>query len=295
MTPREAGFLLLGSSMGDPERKCLTTAQMRFLARRMAQMEVPGQERELNISDLTALGIGTEQGMRILHLLDEKERLHRYLSRGKRADCVPLTRVTAGYPLRLRQQLGEDSPSVLWAKGELDLLGRRAVSLVGSRELREPNRAFAEEVGRQAALQGYVLISGNARGADRAAQDACLEAGGAVISVVADELERHIGKRRLLYLSEDSFDLPFSAQRALSRNRVIHALGEKTLVAQCTLGLGGTWSGTTHNLRGGWSPVFCFRDGSEAMAQLEMQGAKLVGPAQLGDFAALTGNEIRLF
>lgn len=295
MTPREAGFLLLGSSLGDTGRKCLSTAQLRFLTRRAADMEHPHDDRELSPGDLKALGIGTDQAMRILHLLDEKERLRLYLRRGEKAGCVPLTRVTDGYPLGLRQRLGEESPGVLWAKGDLALLGRRAVALVGSRELGEPNRAFAEEVGRQAALQGYVLISGNARGADRAAQQACLASGGAVISVVADELERHSPGARLLYLSEDSFDLPFSAQRALSRNRVIHAMGEMTMVAQCRLGMGGTWSGTVHNLRGGWSPVFCFRDGSEAVAQLELLGAQLIPAEALADLAALREDDLRLF
>ena len=40
--------------------------------------------------------------------------------------------------------------------------------------MRQENRTFAEEVGRQAALQGLTLVSGNARGADRAAQESCV-------------------------------------------------------------------------------------------------------------------------
>lgn len=295
MTPREEGFLLLGSCLGDPTRKALTTAQLRYLARRMATMEEPEQERELTLSDLLALGYGKEQGKHILCLLEEKERLHRYLIRGQKADCIPLTRVTDGYPLCLRKRIGEDSPSVLWAKGDLQLLQRQGIALVGSRDLLGPNRAFAELAGCQAAQQGYVLISGNARGSDRVAQEACLAAGGAVISVVADELERHRPMERVLYLSEDSFDLPFSAQRALSRNRVIHALGEKTLVAQCTLGMGGTWSGTVYNLRGNLSPVFCFRDGSEAMRQLEGMGAQQIGVEQLSNLKELSEPALRLF
>jgi predicted Rossmann fold nucleotide-binding protein DprA/Smf involved in DNA uptake len=116
-------------------------------------------------------------------------------------------------------------------------------------------------------------VSGNARGADCIAQDACLAAGGQVISIVADELAKQEARKNVLYLSEGGFDEDFSSVRALSRNRVIHALGEKVLIAQCALGMGGTWSGTIRNLKEGWSPVFCFRDGSEAAIQLEQLGA----------------------
>lgn len=295
MTPREAGFLLLGSSLGDPNRKCLTTPQLRTLFQRMAGMEMPSADRELTLSDLAGLGYGPEQGKRILELLADQPLLERYLRRGDQADCVCLTRVTDGYPGRLRKALGNDSPAVLWARGDLTLLGCRAVSLVGSRDLLEPNRAFAAEAGRQAALQGYVLISGNARGSDRTAQEACLDAGGRVIAVVADALMEHRPRKGMLYLSEEGFDSPFSSVRALSRNRVIHAMGEKTLVSQCALGVGGTWSGTVHNLKGNWSPVFCFRDGSEATLQLEMLGAQLIGVEQLFGLERLQGETISLF
>ena len=145
-------------------------------------------------------------------------------------------------------------------------------------------------MGRQAALQGYTLVSGNARGADKAAQNACLNAGGRVISVVADSLASHKAQKNMLFLSEDSFDEEFSAQRAISRNRVIHSLGLKTFVAQSDLGKGGTWDGTVKNLRFGWSSVYCFDDGSEAAAQLMQMGAEIISRTALNNFGALYEN-----
>lgn len=290
----ERGFLLLSSCLGDPDRKPLTTAQLRTLADRSWQLDAPTEERELQEADLMALGYSRDMAARIIGLLSQEAVLDHYLSRGRRADCVPLTRVSEGYPLLLRKRLGLDSPGVLWAKGDLELLNKPKLALVGSRELNPENQRFAEEAGRQAALQGYVLVSGNARGADRCAQESCLRCGGQVISVVADELSRHSLRENVLYLSEEDFDLGFSAQRALSRNRVIHALGEKTLVAQCSLGMGGSWDGTVKNLRFGWSAVFCFNDGSEASLQLEQMGAELIEPAQLGDISQLSWGD-RLF
>lgn len=295
MTPREKGFLLLTSQLGNPERRPLTPAQLRTLTARMQAVSMPAEERDLEPRDLMALGYGPDQAQRILALLEERELLEYYLLRGKRAGCVPVTRVSPGYPVILRKRLGAESPGCLWAKGDLSLLERPAVSLVGSRDLRPENRAFAREAGRQAALQGLVLISGNARGADREAQSACQEAGGSVISVVADELEKQAPGERVLYVSEDHFDAPFSPQRALSRNRCIHALGAMVLVAQATLQKGGTWDGTSKNLRFGWSPVYCFPDGSDAARVLEQMGAVSINAAQLTEFSSLPKRNWNMF
>ena len=287
MTPREKGFLLLTSHLGNPHRPVLTTAQLRVLAERMRQSECTQPEREVTSADFSRLGYNREMSQRIARLLEEGQLLERYLRRGAQAGCIPLTRVSPGYPLILRQRLGLDSPGCLWSKGDLSLLRTPAISLVGSRELGQDNRVFAQQAGRHAAKQGLTLISGNARGADRTAQEACLEAGGSVISIVADELTKVEPREHVLYLSEDGFDEVFSAQRALSRNRCIHALGQIVFVAQAALRKGGTWDGTVRNLRFGWSPVACFRDGSPASLELEQMGAYLISAADLKDFAGL--------
>lgn len=276
MNPRERGFLLLSSHLGDPDRKPLTVPQLRLLADRMQSMEKPEVDRELTQRDIMALGYRADFAGRVVGLLDDEQILNYFVSRGIKAGCIPITRVSEGFPLILRKRLGLDAPGCLWARGDTSLLSEPTVALVGSRELHEENYRFAAEVGRQAALQGYTLVSGNARGADKTAQESCLAAGGKVISVVADELCKHPIRKNLLYLSEDGYDEPFSAQRAISRNRVIHGLGLKTFVAQSSLKTGGTWDGTVKNLRHHWSGVYCFRDGSESMELLSRMGAQLI-------------------
>jgi len=272
MTPREKGFLLLTCELDDGN-KPLTTAQFRLLTQRVRKMEKPKEKREVTAEDLMKLGYSYPEAVRILQLFARKVQLEGYLDRAERYGCVPVTRNTTVYPQKLRDGLGEDAPAVLWAKGDLSLLSCPAVALVGSRDLGEENRRFAETVGMQAAKQGYVLVSGNARGADRTAQDACLAAGGRVISIVADKLSAYAHKNNVLYLSENSFDSDFSSGRALSRNHLIHSLGIKTFVAQCSLYKGGTWSGTYANLKHGRSPVFVFDDGSDAAFELVKLGA----------------------
>lgn len=292
MTGPERGFLLLSSHLGNPERKPLTTAQLRNLADRMRHGPRLPEDRDLEIRDLTALGYGNDMARRIVSLMNEEDLLHHYLIRGSRAGCIPITRVSWDYPVILRQRLGLDSPGCLWAKGDVSILNTPAIALVGSRELHGENRKFAEAVGYEAAVQGLTLVSGNARGADKAAQESCLAAGGRVVSIVADSLAVHRERNNVLYISEDDFEAEFSAQRALSRNRCIHALGRMVFVAQSSLQQGGTWDGTVKNLRFGWSAVACFRDGSEASRQLEQMGAYLIDRDDLKDFGCLPESEL---
>ncbi|MBE6981766.1 MAG: hypothetical protein E7437_05525 [Ruminococcaceae bacterium] len=286
MTGAERGFLLLTSHLGDPERKPLTVAQFRNLHKQISKTPLPREERELCEKDLVSIGISRDFANRIVTLLEGEDQLDWYLKKAK--DCIPITRASDRYPISVRKRLGLDSPGCLWARGDLSYLELPGVCLVGSRNLEPLNAAFAWEAGRQAAIQGYVLISGNANGADQAAQNGALENGGKVISVVADRLLDHPAKENVLYLSEEGYDLPFSAIRALSRNRVIHTLGSLALVAQCSLGKGGTWDGTVKNLKNRWTPVYCLDDGSKAMDALVQMGAQPISGTDLCKLKDLT-------
>ena len=277
MTAAERGVLLLCAQLSDGE-KPLTMAQFRTLSMR-AHALGPGSGdplRELHEKDLHRLGYGEADASRIVHLLAREAALDGYLARAAKLGIVPLTRISPAYPKRLAAQLGMDCPPVLFVRGDETLLHTRMIGVVGSRAMRPENRVFAESAGRKIAEEGFTLVSGGATGADLAAQQACLSAGGSVVIFPATRLCDCKPRDNVCYVSEDGFDLPCSTPRALRRNRLIHAMGEKTLVAQAGLETGGTWAGTTDNLRRGYSPVFVFDDGSEAANALSSLGAQPV-------------------
>ena len=293
MTEQERGILLLCAELSDGLRP-LSTARLRQLrsAVRAAGPSGEDPDRELKKEDLTAIGCREAAAEEIFALLSRGEALERYLTLGREYGIYPLTLRSPAYPARLRARLGDGAPPVLFCRGDCSLLNLPAVALVGSRDLRRDGAAFARRIGELAAAEGFVLVSGNACGADQAAQKACLAAGGAVISVVSDELFGHAQEGgRILWLCELGWQLPFSAIRARSRNRVIHALAEKTFVAQSGLH-GGTFAGTEENLRRGWSPVFLRRDGSPGAERLIELGAN-VCPEELSSIAALTDPRLR--
>lgn len=267
--------MLLCADLGT-EVQPLTLAQLRQLRNRIRAAAPPEQpERELTEADLRGLGYDQTQAQRIEALLAREAELDAYLKSASYHDIECLTLESAGYPSRLRQTLGEDAPPVLFYRGELPLLQKQAVSLTGSRRLNEQGSAFAAHLGRLAAREGYVLVSGNAAGADMTAQNACLEAGGSVIAVVSDSPADHIPPAKVLYICEDGWHLPFSAQRARKRNRIIYALAQRCFVAQTANGSGGTWHGAYDALRRGMA-VYVNDDGTDGANALASLGAELI-------------------
>lgn len=275
MRAAEEGLLLLCCQLPGQTEKPLTLAQLRELGKRARAFGLAGSDpmRDVTAADLRRLGYAEDEAQRITALLGREEALRAYLCAAEARGIFPVTRLDARFPARLRQSLGALCPAVLFAKGDMALLAARCVSVVGSRALTASGQAFAEQAGHMIAKAGLVLSSGGAAGADTAAQLACLSAGGAAVVFPAGSLLDCEARENVLYLSEQAYDQPFSAQRALARNRLIHAMGEKVLVAQCTCGRGGTWEGTTENLRRGYSPVFVHDDGSDGAGALIARGA----------------------
>lgn len=276
MTAAEHGLLLLCCRLED-DLLPLTMSQYRKL-RQLVQAHRPAGDgdRDLTAEDLKTIGCGPEESTRILRLLGRKEVLLQHLARWERQGIQICTRLSPDYPERFRRRLGDDAPPVLFLLGNRALLSREMAGVVGSRDLLPEGCRFAAEAGRFCAGKGIVLVSGNARGADQTAQNACLKEGGDVIAIVADSLTEHRPKNHMLYLSEDVPERGFSTSRALRRNRLIHAAGSCTFVAQVRNGSGGTWDGTVRNLQAGWSPVYVHADGSAGAVELAAMGASQI-------------------
>lgn len=286
----EEGLLLLRCKLGQTMRP-LNEAEYRQLVALLQRAKAAGMQGQLTEELLRSFGVEASVRERVLMLLHRREALRRYL------DSAPgisvLTRLGEGFPQRLRA-LGEDCPPALFCKGALSLLNTRCVALVGSRRLYERGSAFAAHIGMLAAREGFTLVSGGAVGADRIAQEACLNAGGSVICFIPDALTRYPARKNLLLCSDEGYELKFSSARALRRNLYIHALGEKTFVAQCPQCRGGTWSGTRENLRRGLSEVYALQDGSEGVAALAMLGAVLLDEFPT-EFSDLESPELSIF
>lgn len=275
MRQTERGLLLLCCPLGDPMAGALSLAQARELSRRARAAGIGEEDpfRDVTVKDVRRLGYSEYEAGHIVLLLGRERQLDGYLLAAEKAGVTVITRLDNRFPRKLREQLGARCPAALFCRGDLRLLQRPCISVVGSRHLAQPGAQFAAQAGCLAAKEGFTLCSGDAMGADRTAQEACLSNGGSVLIFPATELVYCPVRENVLYAAEGGFELGFSAQRALGRNRFIHAMGEKTLVAQTGFGKGGTWSGSLDNLQHEYSPLFVFDDGSEGARALCARGA----------------------
>ena len=150
-----------------------------------------------------------------------------------------VTSADAEYPPGLRDL--SDAPASFRVVGELPNV-TRAVAIVGTRRADDEALDFAYELGRHAALHGWVVVSGGAVGVDRAAHEGAIDGGGQTVAVLPtgldapypprnhDLFERVIDAGCLLTEVEDGVDA--QPGRFLKRNRLIAALGRSTVVVQ---------------------------------------------------------------
>jgi predicted Rossmann fold nucleotide-binding protein DprA/Smf involved in DNA uptake len=177
-----------------------------------------------------------------------------------------VSRADASYPRRFKTRLKEDAPPLLYGCGDADLLEKGGLAVVGSRHVDDELIAYTERVGRVAAKAHRTLISGAARGIDRAAMNGALQAGGTVVGVMSDSLERAavasdnrepLMDKRLVLVSPYDPAAGFNVGHAMQRNKFIYALSDAALVVSADFQKGGTWEGAIEQLeRLHFVPVF---------------------------------------
>ncbi len=134
-------------------------------------------------------------------------------------------------------------PPLLCVKGDLSILDRPAISIVGSRNGSAAGKQFTRNIARELGQLGYVITSGLARGIDTAAHEASLESG--TIAVVAGgidilyppenaDLQKAIGETGVL-VSENAIGFKPRGKDFPRRNRIISGLAHATLVIEAAL------------------------------------------------------------
>src|SRR5438105_1453837 len=211
------------------------------------------------------LGVSDGEAEQITALLERSGRLAQELEKLFAAGMWVSTRMDNSYPKRLRDILKQQAPTVIFGAGELQLLSKPGVAIVGSRNIDEAGAAFAREVGKRTVESGLSVISGGARGTDRISMDAALSAEGKAVGVLADSLEATIRKAdvreflhdgRLVLLTPYAPTAGFSVGGAMGRNKVIYGLSEFAVVVSSEVNSGGTWAGAVEALKATWCRVF---------------------------------------
>ena len=133
-----------------------------------------------------------------------------------------------------------DPPPALWAIGDVSLLTRPKIALVGARNASSLGLRMARRLAGELGEKGQVVISGLARGIDTAAHQATLETG--TVAVLASGVDviypaentvlgEEIG-RAGLRLSEAPMGASPQARHFPARNRIVSGLSRAVIVVE---------------------------------------------------------------
>lgn len=164
--------------------------------------------------------------------------VHAELKNGRIAGAILVDIVTPEYPKQLRDLT--DAPPFLWAIGNISLLQRPAISMVGARNASSLGTRMAKSLATELGQLGYVIVSGLARGVDAAAHLAAMDtgtiavqAGGVDVMYPAEntELSMNIASKGLR-ISEMPMGLQPMARHFPKRNRIISGLAQATVIVE---------------------------------------------------------------
>lgn len=160
------------------------------------------------------------------------------LRAGRAAGARMITCRDAVYPGALRDL--PDAPPVLWVMGEDAVLTRPIIALVGARNASSLGTRMARSLAAELSENGYVIVSGLARGVDTAAHLASLPRGtiavmaGGVDVIYPAENTQLAGDilKTGLRISEQSVGLVPQARHFPGRNRLISGMAQAVVVIE---------------------------------------------------------------
>lgn len=182
-------------------------------------------------------GIARAAGLTEYHVCPAEVARHE-MAGGRLAGARLLIHGQPGYPAALMDL--PDAPPVLWAKGDLGLLARPMVAMVGARNASSLGLRMAGRLAEGLGAAGQVVVSGLARGIDAEAHRAALATG--TVAVMAGGLdvpypEEHAGlaadiARNGCLVSEHPMGLQPQTRHFPQRNRIISGLARAVVVVE---------------------------------------------------------------
>lgn len=144
------------------------------------------------------------------------------------------------YPEKLKNI--DSPPLVLYTRGDVSMLGKKSISIVGTRKPTDYGKIVCEKFTKELSCAGLVTVSGLAYGIDTIVAETTLSSGGKTIAVLAGGLDSiypaqnkalsvRVEKNGLL-ISEQRIGVKPASYMFVGRNRIVSALGLGTLIVE---------------------------------------------------------------
>lgn len=147
--------------------------------------------------------------------------------------------------------LDKPDMSTIYCAGDIELLSRPTVAVIGARSVSEVGLARARRVSKELSEHGVVISSGLAKGVDTAAHTSAIRAGGPTIAVIGTPLDKcyPAENKRLqeeiyshhLLISQFQFGQRTFPSDFPKRNRIMAALSDASIIVEAS-----DSSGTLH-------------------------------------------------
>lgn len=152
-----------------------------------------------------------------------------------------VTAAEDSYPLALAAT--DDAPPVISVLGNLQLMNRPCIAMVGARNASLNGKKFAQKLAGDLGAQGQTIVSGLARGIDTAAHEGSLSTGtiavvaGGIDIIYPEENTALYGRIREqgLIIAESPFGQQPFAQSFPRRNRIVSGLSKGVIVIEATM------------------------------------------------------------
>jgi DNA processing protein len=139
----------------------------------------------------------------------------------------------------------------VWCAGDVELVAKRAVSIVGTRDVSQAGAARARRLARELSDEGIVIFSGLAKGVDTEALQSAIRVGGKVVAVIGTPIDKAYPAENKRLQEEIYRDHLLISQFRLGqrvfpshfpeRNKLMAALSDATAIIEA-----GETSGTLH-------------------------------------------------
>ncbi|MGB3144288.1 MAG: DNA-processing protein DprA [Maribacter sp.] len=195
------------------------------------------EDKRANLLKIDGIGTHTLKYLFDTEHLEAAESEYEYILKND-ISCTYFTDAT--YPNYLRHCI--DSPILLFQKGNIELTGRKIISVVGTRNITSYGASFCEQFISDLAPLNPIIVSGFAYGVDICVQREAMKQGLQTIGCLAHGLNQVYPKVHAKYESEvlknGGFYTEFwstsnpERENFLKRNRIIAGMSEATIVVE---------------------------------------------------------------
>src|SRR5579883_1969791 len=133
---------------------------------------------------------------------------------------------------------------LIYYAGDIELLNRKCVAVVGSRKVSPQGAARARRLARELVAAGVVVVSGLAAGVDTNAHQSAIDNGGKTVAVIGTPLDKAFPSqnaalqqqiyREHLLISPFLIGSQIWASNFVKRNQVMAALSDVTVIIEAT-------------------------------------------------------------